>query len=120
MKSFALLPLSLLGFSTSTGVGTNSVLFSIQPTSIVLSAIRPVENALALFLIIGVLTFISSAVSPGENSRSLHFVVHPETIIDSAIGPRIDTLSLNVVFIEQTGVGRAIAPCEFASSVFFS
>lgn len=68
VESLSLLPFSLLGLSTSTGVGSDSMLFPIQPASIVLSAIRPVEDTLTLFLIIGVLTFISSTVSPSENA----------------------------------------------------
>ena len=53
------------------------MLLSIFPFAFVLSAVRPVEDAMALLLIVHVLTFVFTTIGPLECALAFHFVVDP-------------------------------------------
>ena len=51
------------------------MLFTILPVALVSPAIRPMEDAEALLLIIVVLTLVFAAVGPGEYTPSFHLII---------------------------------------------
>ena len=50
----------------------------------------PVERAMALLLVVDVVTFILTSIWPLEDARALHFIVAPHTFVFTSVGPVID------------------------------
>lgn len=81
------------------------MLLAVKPLAVVLAAIGPDKDALALFLVVEVLAFIPSAVVPSKQPGAVHLVIKPFTAVLSLVGPCVDALALNVIVEEVTRVG---------------
>jgi hypothetical protein len=61
------------------------VLFTTIPHALILSEVGPGVDAIAVLLVIAVLSLISPAVLPGIDTHTLHVIVEPFSLIFSAV-----------------------------------
>jgi hypothetical protein len=102
--SFTFEPHAYFDDTLTRKVFTLSMLLTVLPKAVVLATIGPLENAMAFFLVINILTFVSSAIRPCEDTFAMHFVFSPRASEDTTICPRVNTLPLDVVVIEISSV----------------
>jgi len=107
------------------------MLLAIFPFSFILLAIRSVENSVAMFLIIKILSFIESSVCPLEFPLPFHFVVVSCSLVLSMVLSYVGALQINLRFLlltetmdivikKLTSEMRAVAPCENSISTFLA
>eukprot|EP00438_Fugacium_kawagutii_P004826 Skav226393 [mRNA] locus=scaffold1631:144313:147419:- [translate_table: standard] len=86
----------------------------------ILTTIRPSKNALAVFLVVDVLSFVAAAIHPGEESFPMHPVVCPLTFKFSTITPSVHPDAMDVIAHEFSLVAGAIGPRECAFAILVS
>lgn len=112
LVSLAVFPFSVFNLSTARVILAGAVLFTVEPTTFVLSAIRPDESTLSLFLIINVFSFVFSSIVPCENTSSVHLIELPLTVVGSSISPSVVTSAMNVIILKFAFIVTAICPFE--------
>ena len=68
-------------------IGTQAVLFSLVPVSLVAAPVRPSVYSKAMLLVIFVLALVHPTIVPDVNAHALHVVVEPFTLVFTAIEP---------------------------------
>ena len=96
----SILPLSLSLLSIVTHIHTNAMLFTISPAALIHATIGPDEFALAVLLVLEVLSDVLSLVGPREGSMPVHLVLDPVAFILATILPRVDALPVDIVVQE--------------------
>lgn len=94
----------MLDLALLRGISALAVHFAEAPAAFILSAIWPLEDAVALLVIVEVLTLVLATVRPSEDSVAMHFVVLPIAVELTAVFPRIGSFAVDVVLEEITFV----------------
>ena len=116
----AVLPVTRLGRTVATDVGSLAVLFATAPPADVLAAVGPAERTPAFALIVDKLALIALHVPPDENALTVHLVVVPLSVVLLAIGPMIVATAADLVLPEVTLVLGAVSECQLAFSLLFA
>ena len=101
-------------------VHADAVLLALVPVTIVLTAIRPVEHALALFHVLKVLAIVDAVIRQPELPFTVHFIVEPITFVYSAIRPDVLSIPLHLIILKMAEIPRLIWPHQLAVSFFFA
>ena len=114
-NSPSVLPLSISLLTSTCNVLTYSVLLASIPVALKVPAVRPVEVAIAMLLIIPIGPFEPTTIRPVERSLSMHLILLPLPGILSLISPDVGSESLNVIF-KLTFKAASIRPSELPFS----
>lgn len=91
-----------------------------MPLTLVLVPIGPVEDAMALLLVIDIAANVLLAVGPDQLTLPIHLVVLPLAVVGASIAPSVDALSHDVVVLEVAFIHVAISPGELAVALLDS
>jgi hypothetical protein len=80
------------------------VLLAVLPHAVVDAAVTPLESTLTLSLIVNEVTLVLLAVLPPQNSIAVHLVLLPLSLVGLAVGPLILALALDFVSNKVTGI----------------
>jgi hypothetical protein len=86
------------------------VLLADHPLAVVLATISPLVNAVAVLLVIFIVSFVPSTVRPGVHARSVHVVVLPVSFKPSAVWPFVNTEAVDFVIAPSPTEARAVGP----------
>lgn len=84
-------PLALLCLTRSCGVDAHTVLLAVGPFAFILTAVRPMEGAVARLFVVDVVSIVFAAVWPLKNAVTLHLVVLPEAFVLASVRPVVHT-----------------------------
>lgn len=116
----AVSPFAFFPHSICITIPTSTMLLSIFPQALVLPAISPVHNSIALLFIIDILPDIPSMIRPKELTFSIHLIRSPVTFVGSTISPFITTFAFNEIVNKIPRINWPVRPCKFTSPVFSS
>ena len=119
LQPLTLLPDSL-ALPAVLDVCTAAVLLALLPVADVLTSIRPLEGAMAVFLIVHVLADVLAAIGPGEGACALHLVVDPLAVVDAAVRPDVFANAMDVVLVELAVVRALVRPDKFTAAMLHS
>ena len=94
------------------------MLLVVEPSTLVLPSVGPIEDAVAVLLIPLEGADIESAIFPRISTSSSYLVVMPHPLKLSTISPAVLAYSLQVVMDKTAFVCSPIGPLELALSVF--
>ena len=77
----------------------------------------PIEVAIAVLLILLVLSFVAFAIGPDKCAGAVHFVFGPLAIVFAPIAPFIGALPLDVIFHELPAILVSICPSELTEAL---
>lgn len=85
MHALSLVPLAVLDVSAARMIDAKSVLLSVLPAAVVLARVGPCEHTVSFLFIIDVFTLVLSAIRPSEDACAVHLVALPLSVILTAI-----------------------------------
>merc|ERR1719217_197550 len=88
------------------------MLLPVLPLPIVFPAVWPGQDALAVLLVLHVLSLELPPIGPCEGAHTMHPVVVPLASVHPAVGPTIGACALDVVVHKLTFEVRAVGPGE--------
>jgi len=94
-----------------------TMLFPFLPLALVSVAVRPIEGAIAVLLILKVLSFVAFAIGPDKCAEAVHFVVGPPARVCAPIAPFIRALPLDVILHEQPAILVSVCPGELTEAL---
>lgn len=113
LYALAVRPFTLNRFSLGAGVLPGAVLLPVEPLARIAAAIWPLDDSIAMLLVIPVLSLVDlPAVWPLEDALAVHLVVFPFAHVVAPISPSIGANALDVVISELTLVSRVVGPSE--------
>ena len=89
--ALSLFPLALFCLTRGRGVDAHTVLLAVGPIALILTAVWPMEGAVAGLFIVDVVSIVFAAVWPLENAVALHLVVLPEALVLASVRPVVHT-----------------------------
>eukprot|EP00418_Pyrodinium_bahamense_P064183 CAMPEP_0179087826 /NCGR_PEP_ID=MMETSP0796-20121207/39924_1 /TAXON_ID=73915 /ORGANISM="Pyrodinium bahamense, Strain pbaha01" /LENGTH=199 /DNA_ID=CAMNT_0020785337 /DNA_START=141 /DNA_END=740 /DNA_ORIENTATION=+ len=92
--SLAAVPFTLSLFAIRLPENSSPVLLPTFPLAIVLAAIGPCQNPMALHRVLPVAALVSSPVNPSENTGAMHLVVLPLANERASVGPLVCALAV--------------------------
>ena len=90
---------------------------ALLPASVVLASVGPLEDTLALSLVIYVASTVLAAVLPGEVPLPVLLVVLPLTVVLASVAPLVDPVALHLVLHEVTLEGALVRPDELPATM---
>ena len=110
LDSFTVVPEAYPHFTVGEHVLTLPVLLAIGPIALVLAAISPLVDPVAMLLVELVETLILAPIFPDVGAVSMHVIVEPLARILPSIDPGIGAITLNPVLIPVAIVDAAVRP----------
>ena len=65
-------------------------------------------------------SLVDSAVAPLEDALAVHFILDPVAFVGTLVSPDVDALSLDVVVLELASVVGSISPLEESHAFLLS
>jgi len=115
--ALAFFPYADFNFAFLGGVGTLPIHLAQLPPAFIFSSVWPLKHAVALLVIVYVLTLILATVRPGESAIAVHLIMLPIPLKLSSILPGVGTAPVDIVFQEIAIVAVAVVPAEVAFSL---
>ena len=101
-------------------VGADSVLFALEPVALIDTAVCPVVDSPAFFLVVDKLTFVADTIAVSVDSNTVHVVVDPVAVVLATIDPVVRAQAVDSVVFPHAAVLRAISPSVDTESVLLS
>lgn len=118
--SFTVLPDAFSELSGFRYVFSSTVLPSILPLPIILTAISPCVHTFPMLLVFLVLTLVLPSVLPGVDTKPIHVVVLPVSFILPSIIPGVGATTVDSILFPFAGVLRSILPRICSLTIFLS
>ena len=96
------------------------MLFTLEPLAVVAAAVRPLENAVAVFLVILVLADVLPSIIPRKHPMTIHPVINPDSVKNTTISPNVLATAVNVVVYKVAFERALVCPDELAFALLFT
>ena len=118
--ALAKLPHTALNLPISFFVRGDAVLAPLQPSATVLTAVGPLEDALAFALVIDIAATVLAPILPRKVSIPMLLIVLPLAIILAPVDPLVDAVTFHLVLNEVALKRAPIRPNETAMTVLLT